>query len=230
MPDSSYSKPDFWALKARQEGYPARSVYKLQEIDRKFGLLKPTFHVLDIGAAPGSWSMWILRRLGASGSLTAVDLQPLKPWTHAPQAKHTPTQSSDPETVESTAPPKSKPTLPDFHFIQGDIRDATVLEALRLRGPFHVVVSDAAPATSGNRFVDQSQSANLVECVIECACSVLRPGGSLVAKIFQGGGEREILDQLRSRFATAKAFKPESCRSESFETYLIATGFRDPGR
>ena len=195
---SSYAKPDFWALKAKKEGYPARSVYKLMEIDKKFGLIKQGARILDIGAAPGSWSQWVLQRLAGRGFLAAVDLQDL-----ALRA------SSD-----------------NFLFIRGDLYDAVVRERLLAAGPYGLVLSDAAPATTGNRLVDQGGSEAIVEAVIDYAEAALAPGGSMVAKIFQGGAEAELLRRLRGRFATAKGFKPEACRSESFETYLVATGYK----
>jgi 23S rRNA (uridine2552-2'-O)-methyltransferase len=195
---SSYEKPDFWALKAKKEGYPARSVYKLMEIDKKFGLIKANSSILDIGAAPGSWSLWVLQRLGGRGFLAAVDLQDLA----------------------------SPPAYDNFMFIKGDLYDSEVRSRLLAKGPYGLVLSDAAPGTTGNRFVDQSASENIVEAVIDYAEASLAPGGSLVAKIFQGGAEASLLKRLRGRFAQAKGFKPEACRSESFETYLVATGFK----
>ena len=229
---AGYDKPDFWSQKARKEGYPARSVYKLEEIDRKFGLLKPGRpavsgnpagagsaagagspavagsptpapqahgpRVLDIGAAPGSWSLWLLRRLAGLGTLVAVDLQDL-----------------------------AIPTgTPGFTFIKGNIHDDAVRGALRLAGPYDLVVSDAAPATTGNRLVDQSRSEDIVEAVIALALEVLAPGGAFAVKIFQGGEEKRLITALKGQFSQARAFKPEACRSESFETYLVATGFR----
>ncbi len=195
---SSYAKPDFWALKAKKEGYPARSVYKLMEIDRKFGLVKPSARILDIGAAPGSWSLWVLQRLAGKGFLAAVDLQELT----------------------------LKASFENFLFIRGDLYDPSVRERLLAAGPYNLVLSDAAPATTGNRLVDQGGSEAIVEAVIDYAESALAPGGAMVAKIFQGGAEAELLKRLRGRFATAKGFKPEACRSESFETYLVATGYK----
>ncbi len=195
---ASYEKSDFWALKAKKEGYPARSVYKLQEIDKKFGLIKPGYRILDIGSAPGSWSLWILKRLAGTGYLAAVDLQDMQ--------------------IASGAD--------NFLFIRGNLYDEEVSARLAALGPYNLVLSDAAPSTSGNRFVDQSQSASIVEAVMEYGSSMLKEGGSLVAKIFQGGGERELLDRLHAEFAAAKTYKPEACRSQSFETYLVATGFR----
>jgi 23S rRNA (uridine2552-2'-O)-methyltransferase len=202
-----YERPDYWSLRAKKEGYPARSVYKLEEIARKFGLLKGLSGrvsskgsppaILDVGAAPGSWSLWLLRQMKGTGRLVAVDIQDLG-------------------IVAVDA---------NFSFLKGSILDETVRAALRDEGPFHLVVSDAAPATSGNRLVDQSRSEELVEAVMGLAMEVLAPGGALVMKIFQGGEERRLLSELRARFAQARAFKPEACRSESFETYLVATEF-----
>jgi len=195
---STYDKPDFWAQKAKKEGFPARSVYKLMEIDKKFGLIKAGSRILDIGAAPGSWSLWVLQRLGGKGFLAAVDLQDIG----------------------------MKPPYPNFLFVRGDLYDAEVRARLLASGPFGLVLSDAAPATTGNRIVDQAASEGIVEAVIDYAEAALAPGGSMVAKIFQGGAEGPLLKRLRGRFAQAKGFKPEACRSESFETYLVATGFK----
>lgn len=195
---SSYEKPDFWAQKAKKEGYPARSVYKLMEIDRKFGLLKQGSRVLDIGAAPGSWSLWVLQRLAGSGFLAAVDLQELA----------------------------MRQSFDNFLFVRGDLYDSAVRETLLAAGPFGLVLSDAAPSTTGNRLVDQGSSEAIVEAVIEYADAALAPGGAMVAKIFQGGAEASLLKRLRGRFTQARCFKPEACRSESFETYLVATGFK----
>ena len=210
---AGYDKPDFWALKARKEGYPARSVYKLEEIAAKFGLLKkgsggnaagaapgraPGPAILDIGAAPGSWSLWLLRALSGRGRLTAVDIQDL-----------------------GISPKES-----NFTFIKGSIFDESVRTRLREAGPYTLVVSDAAPSTMGNRLVDQARSEDLVEAVMQLGLEVLASGGSLVMKIFQGGEEKRLLTELKKRFDQARGFKPEACRAESFETYLVATGFK----
>jgi len=223
---AGYDKPDFWALKARKEGYPARSVYKLEEIAAKFGLLKkgspgaagssqaasvpagaapdaaptpaPGPNILDIGAAPGSWSLWLLRALAGRGRLTAVDIQDLG----------------------------ISPNAVNFAFIKGSIFDEAVRAKLRESGPYTLVVSDAAPSTTGNRLVDQARSEDLVEAVMGLGLEVLAPGGSLVMKIFQGGEEKRLITELKKRFNQARGFKPEACRAESFETYLVATGFK----
>lgn len=200
---AGYDRPDFWTLKAKKEGYPARSVYKLEEIIKKFGLLKLSGGasgpaVLDIGAAPGSWSLWILRQLKGAGSLTAVDIQDLG----------------------------ISPADANFHFFKGSILDETMRKNLRDAGPYNLVVSDAAPSTTGNRLVDQSRSEELVEAVMGLALEVLAPGGALIMKIFQGGEEKRLISDLKQHFAQARGFKPEACRAESFETYLVASGFK----
>lgn len=195
---SGYEKPDFWTLKAKKEGYPARSVYKLAEIEGKFRLLKKGSRILDIGAAPGSWSLWVLRHLAGTGFLVAVDLQSLS--IQAPFA--------------------------NFRSIRGDLYAPEVKAEVLGLGPYDLLLSDAAPATTGNRLVDQVASEAIVEAVIGYAREALSPRGSLVAKIFQGGSERGLIDRLKENFAAARAFKPQACRAESFETYLVATGFR----
>ena len=201
---SGYERPDYWTLKAKKEGYPARSVFKLEEIVHKFALLKKgsSPRILDVGAAPGSWSLWLLRNLAGRGSLLAVDLQDLAP-----------------ELAPAT----------NFAFLKGDILAPQVRTEIAGRGPFDLVVSDAAPATTGNRLVDQARSEELVEAVFSLALEVLAPGGSLVMKIFQGGDEKRLITELKQHFSTARGFKPEACRAESFETYLIAVGFRATG-
>lgn len=195
---SSYEKPDFWTNKAKSEGYPARSVYKLAEIDEKFRLLRAGGKYLDVGAAPGSWSLWILRRLAGKGFLAAVDLQPLG----------------------------MTPPFENFRFIRGDLYAEEVRSELISLGPYDAVFSDAAPATTGNRLVDQGASESIVESVIAWSYDCLAPGGALVAKIFQGGSERDLMNELRRRFASVRGFKPKACRAESFETYVVATGYR----
>jgi 23S rRNA (uridine2552-2'-O)-methyltransferase len=197
---STYEKPDFWAKKAKDEGYPARSVYKLKEIDEKFRLLKPGISVLDLGAAPGSWSMFALKALKGSGFLAAVDLS------------------------EILVKDASGTGL----FLRGDLYDEKIRAQILERGPYDLVMSDAAPNTSGNSTVDTLRSASLVEAAIDYAQACLKPGGNFVAKIFQGGNETAILATLRQMFDTARGFKPQACRSESFETYLIGLKKKHP--
>ncbi|GHV76395.1 ribosomal RNA large subunit methyltransferase E [Spirochaetia bacterium] len=207
---ANYEKLDHWSLKAQKEGYPARSVYKLKEMDEKFGLFRPSsaaLKVLDLGAAPGSWSLYALRKLDTRSHLpvcsllTAVDLSPLS-------------RQYDKGLFDGE----------NCCFIQGDITAALIREAIHARSPFNLVISDAAPSTTGNRSVDTLRSLALAEAVLDYAERSLASGGNLVVKVFQGGDTASILKRIRELFKTGKSFKPEACRSESFETYYLGLG------
>ncbi|MDE5899647.1 MAG: RlmE family RNA methyltransferase [Treponemataceae bacterium] len=193
MASSNYSKPDFWSKKAFSEGYPARSVYKLKEIDEKFKVIAKNCAALDLGAAPGSWTTFLLRNIGEQGRVVSCDLNPLA------------------KTVRGS----------QLTFIQGDLNEPEVREKIRALGPYQLVVCDAAPLTTGNRTVDTARSQQLVEMALWYAETMLKKGGSFAVKIFQNGGQQELLKKMRGLFDSAKGFKPEACRSESFETYLI---------
>ena len=203
---ADYSKPDYWSLKARKEGYPARSVYKLIEIDEKFGLIKSgrPAKILDLGAAPGSWSLCLMRRLSAGKpgfSLVSADILPLS-------------RQYDHGLFDN----------PDFFFVQGDFTQPEIREAILSRGPYSLIVSDAAPATTGNRSVDTLRSLDLAETVLDMAVSSLAVGGNFASKVFQGTDTAEFLKKIKSMFETGKSFKPQACRAESFETYFIGLG------
>lgn len=190
---NSYEKPDFWSRKAFSEGYPARSVYKLKEIDEKFGMIKKNFKVLDLGSSPGSWTTFLLRTLDGSGKVVSCDLNPL-----------------------------SKDVKGDnLVFIQGDLTDKEIVESIKSHGPFDLVVCDAAPLTTGNRVVDTARSQGLVKMAIWYADVMLKTGGNFAVKVFQNGDQQALLKSMREIFTSAKGFKPVACRSESFETYLI---------
>ncbi|MDR1837760.1 MAG: RlmE family RNA methyltransferase [Treponema sp.] len=205
---ADYKKPDYWRQKARKEGYPARSVYKLKEIDEKFGLFMPhraALRVLDLGAAPGSWSLYVLRKMastGRGGFLAAADLSPLS-------------REFDNGLFSGD----------NFFFIQGDIAAAEVRETLLSRGPYSTIISDAAPGTTGSHTVDSARSLELAETAISYAENALSSGGALALKIFQGGGSGALLKHMKPLFETAKSFKPQACRGESVETYFVGLGF-----
>ena len=204
---ADYKKPDYWQLKARKEGYPARSVYKLKEMDEKFALLKtggsapPGCRVLDLGAAPGSWSLYALRKMAAKGFLVSADISPLS-------------RQYDRGLFDGA----------NFFFVRGDITDPAIQEIILSRGPFSLIISDAAPATSGNRLLDAARSLELAWAVLDYAEKALAKGGRLVIKVFQGGDTAELLKRIKTLFHTAKSFKPQACRNESFETYYIGMG------
>ena len=212
---ADYKKPDYWQQKARKEGYPARSVYKLKEIDEKFalfkarrGLSKPqALRVLDIGAAPGSWSLYVLRKFAPAdsgkntGFLAAADLSPLS-------------REFDHGLFDGE----------NFFFVQGDITAADVRETLLSKGPYSAIISDAAPSTTGNHTVDSARSLELAEAVIGYAENALAGGGNLALKVFQGGDSDTLLKKMKTLFETAKSFKPQACRGESVETYFVGLG------
>jgi 23S rRNA (uridine2552-2'-O)-methyltransferase len=203
---TDYKKPDYWQLKARQEGYPARSVYKLIETDEKFRFFKHRagrpFKILDLGAAPGSWSLYILRRAVERAkfpiALVAADISPLS-------------REFDKGLFDSD----------NFCFIQGDITDPAIRDSIISKGPYDAIVSDAAPATTGNRFIDTVRSLELADAVAAYAENTLSPDGNLIVKVFQGGDTSELLRRLRALFKTEKSYKPQVCRKESFETYYV---------
>ncbi len=190
---NSYEKPDFWSKKAFSEGYPARSVYKLKEINEKFSLFSKSSCVLDLGSAPGSWTLFILRALGGSGKLVSVDLKPLA------------------KNIAGA----------NLTFFQGDLYADDVFARVKDEGPYDALVCDAAPPTTGNRLIDTSRSAALAELAFDYARTVLKEGGSFAVKIFQGSDTRALTNQMKDLFSGHRSFKPTACRSESFETYLI---------
>ena len=212
---ADYKKADYWQLKARQEGYPARSVYKLQEMDAKFGLVKSAaaqrscLPVLDLGAAPGSWSLYLLRNKPGL-TLVAADLSPLS-------------REHDGGLFDGG----------NFCFIQGDFTEAAIRERIAAQGPYSLIISDAAPPTTGNRFIDTSCSLELAEAVLAYATPpgggapssdgecCLAAKGNLLIKVFQGGDTSALLKRMKTLFSTAKSYKPAACRSDSFEVYYL---------
>lgn len=194
MATSRRDKADSYTLRAHREGYPARSVYKLEEINASHHLIKPGDSVLDVGAAPGSWTLFTHRELiKGNGKIVAVDLNPL---------------NLNPVPATVTA-------------IVGDAFSKENREKLIALGPYDAIISDAAPMTTGNRTVDTTRSEYLAEQVVLLAGEQLKEHGNLVIKIFQGGGQVEILNTMRAMFVKAKAFKPKACRDDSFEIYLV---------
>lgn len=194
MATSRRDKADSYTLRARREGYPARSVYKLEEINASHHLIKPGDSVLDVGAAPGSWTLFTHRELlKGNGRIVSVDLNPLN----------------------------LNPVPPTVTAIVGDAFSRENRARLIELGPYDAIISDAAPMTTGNRTVDTTRSEWLAEQVVLLAGEQLKEHGNLVIKIFQGGGQVEILKMMREMFQKAKPFKPKACRDDSFEIYLV---------
>lgn len=190
----TYNPKDKYFLKAKKEGFAARSVYKLQEIDRKFKFLRSGQTVLDLGAAPGSWSQFVSQKIGNSGRLLGVDLTPIDL------------------------------NLPNAVFITADLRDLQleqVFEECGFRPLFDAVISDMAPKTTGIKSVDQDRSMELCELALDVAKRFLRPGGTFVCKFFQSGEFGRLRTALRAEFEVVEAIKPDSTRSISKEIFLV---------
>lgn len=190
---------DHYFLKAKRENYPARSIYKLRELDARFRLLGPGMRVLDLGAAPGSWSLGAAERVGAKGRVLACDIQD--------------TATSFPPQVIFLRSDALAPS-PEF------------AEAMAQISPFDLVMSDMAPATTGSRFTDQARSLELAQTAFSVARQYLKPGGNFVVKIFMGPDMNELLAPMRRAFRKVATFKPKSSRAESKETFFTALGFR----
>ena len=191
--------PDSYTKSAKKAGYPARSVFKLIEMQKKYGIIKKGDQLLDIGAAPGSWSIYIIKEFKSSVKVVGVDLKELK---------------------------LDKSKGGSFFFIQGDIYEEDIYTRIKERGPYNVILSDAAPSTTGDRLVDTSRSYDLSLRIINIAKNILLGGGNLVIKIFQGGDEKKILEMLKKLFKWVKAFKPVASRKKSMEIYYIGINFR----
>lgn len=201
----AYNRKDYFFHKAKEEDFVARSVFKLQEIDTRFKLLKPGFKVLDLGAAPGSWSQYASKVIGKKGILLGIDLQPIRL------------------------------TLPNAVFVVGDFLKLSLdellqeHEALKASGfsmPVDVVLSDMAPKTTGVRVTDQTRSAELCRMALDAARKYLRPDGSFVVKLFHSDEFELFRNELKQVFERVEILRPASTRRESKEIFLIGLKFK----
>ena len=195
-PKNPYAKPDRFTRAAKDAGFPARSVFKLEEIDRRTRLLRPGMRVLDLGASPGSWSMYAAQRIGPSGKLLAIDLDPLR----------------------TTLPPNAV-------FAQGDAL-STANEELARFAPYDVVLSDMAPKTTGMRVTDQARSHELFMRALAIAATLGAPGGAFVGKIFMSDDLPSARAELRRLYASERLIRPEGTRAVSTEIFAVGTGKR----
>ena len=191
---------DPYVARARRQGFRARAAYKLIEIDDRHRLLKPGARVVDLGAAPGSWSQVAARRVGAAqgrGRVIAIDRLGMSP-------------------------------VAGVEFARLDFLDAGAPDAIRslLAGAADVVLSDMAENATGHRRTDHLKIVALAEAAADFAREVLAPGGAFLCKVLQGGAETTLLAALKRDFAAVRHLKPTASRSESAELYLLATGFR----
>lgn len=201
---------DPYVAAAKREGFRSRAAYKLQELDDKLKFLKVGQRVVDLGAAPGGWSQIAAQRVhaapehGAKGQVVAIDVTEVEPIPGV--------------------------TLLHLDFMT-DEAPAKLIEHLRGHKA-DVVLSDMAAPASGHTRTDHLRIMGLAEAAGAFAAEVLAPGGVFIAKVLQGGTEKELLNQLKRDFAVVKHVKPPASRADSAELYVVATGFRggDSGR
>ena len=189
---------DEYVRRAQQEGYRSRAVYKLIEIQQKDHILKPGMTVVDLGAAPGSWSKYARNELGRRGRLVALDILAMEP-------------------------------MQGVEIIQGDFREDAVLEQLLqvLAGEgADLVISDMAPNISGMGAVDIPRSYYLAELALDLVRQIVKPGGGLLVKLFQGEGFDDYVKELRNSFTRVVMRKPNASRARSREIYALATGYK----
>ena len=194
----AFTVQDHYFRKAKKEHYLARAIYKLEEIQKKYKILRAGDRVLDLGAAPGSWIQLASGIVGHSGLVVGIDLKPIE---HA---------------------------FPNYVMtLQGDIFDVEFVEsALRSHVPFDVMLSDMAPATSGIKVADSARSALLFERAFEIARGALKPGGTFLAKVFHGSEFHQLLAEVKKDFGQTRAIRPEATRKQSREIYILAMNLK----
>lgn len=187
---------DPYVSEARRRGYRSRAAFKLIELDEKFGLLRKGRRIVDLGAAPGGWTQIALEGVGPTGIVVAVDLAPIEP-------------------------------IGDAVILEGDLREAETVERLyrALGGKADIVLSDMAAPATGHAATDHLRIVSLAEAALDFAEDMLAPGGCFIAKVLQGGTERDLLDRLKRGFKRVAHAKPEASRKESAEMYVVAIGF-----
>ncbi len=197
---------DPYVAEARRRGFRSRAAFKLLQLDERFGFLKPGARVVDLGAAPGGWTQVAVERVGSGpdkvggkggGKVVAIDILAMDPVAGAV-------------------------------VLEGDFLADDAPQRIRaaLDGSADVVLSDMAAPTTGHAATDHLRIMALAEAAYAFAAEVLAPGGAFVAKLFQGGAERELLAMLKRDFAEVKHVKPQASRAESAELYVVALGFR----
>ncbi|MGD1935149.1 MAG: RlmE family RNA methyltransferase [Candidatus Phaeomarinobacter sp.] len=192
---------DPYVAAARRDGYRSRAAYKLIEIDDKHHILKPGMRVVDLGAAPGGWTQIAVKRCGSAnnrgGEVIGIDLLPVEPVAGA--------------------------SLIEMDFMADEAPD----ELKRLMGgPADVVLSDMAASATGHKPTDHLRIMHLCELALDFAMEVLKPGGGFLAKVLQGGAEKDLMTMLRTNFKVVRHVKPKASRSDSAEMYVLATGFK----
>lgn len=188
---------DPYVAEAEKKGYRSRAAFKLLELNEKFHFLKPGLKVLDLGAAPGGWSQIVVKIVGKN-NVIAVDFLEMEP-------------------------------IAGVNFLQDDFLEEETFEKIKdiLNGDVvDIVLSDMAPQTTGHQQTDHLRIMALAETAFDAAKDILKPGGTFVSKLFQGGGDPEFQKLLKASFKTVKNAKPPSSRKDSSELFIVAQGFR----
>ncbi len=192
---------DFYSKKAKKEKFPARSVYKLEEVQKKYKFIQRGDSVLDLGCYPGSWSLYASEIVGPKGVVVGVDLK----------------------QADCSSRAESGP----IHWICQDIMEPELVTLVRkIRPVFRVLVSDLAPGTSGNRWVDAQRSLDLVNTTLSLAEILLLNGGHYLCKVFQGEDFPAFVKEIEKRFAMVKVIKPKSSRVESREVFVLGMKYK----
>jgi 23S rRNA (uridine2552-2'-O)-methyltransferase len=196
---------DYYFKKAKKDKYPARSIYKLEEVQQKYHFLHSGDSVLDLGCHPGSWSLYASEVVGKRGIVVGVDLQ------------------------ETTA--EVRPEGGVIHWLCQDIMEPELIVRVRkFRPAFKVLISDLAPKTTGSRWADHQQSLQLVRRTLGLAEILLYEHGHYICKIFQGEDFPEFVQEVKDRFETVKVVKPKSSRTESREVFVLGMNFKNFNR
>jgi 23S rRNA (uridine2552-2'-O)-methyltransferase len=191
-------RPDFYAQQAKKDRYPARSVYKLMEIQQKFKILRRGATAVDLGCAPGSWLLYTAEVVGPQGRVIGIDKT----------------------AVTIALPAQAAAYCMDMFALRTD-------DPIFNRKPADVVLSDMAPATTGSHVTDTARSHELAVAALEFAKTTLKPGGHFVCKLFQGEDFKLFTDMVKREFNRSAIFKPASCRKDSRETYVIGLGKKE---
>ena len=186
---------DHYTRQAQKENFPARSVFKLKEMQQRYRLVQPGGQVLDLGCSPGSWLLYAAQLTGPGGRVLGIDITPVQ--IHLPA---------------------------HVQVCTADIFDTEALKAVGLKQAFDVVLSDMAPATTGQKVVDAARSLALCERALEVAMEALVTGGAFVCKVFQSEDFQNLHQSLKNTFNQTSIFKPRSSRKASREIYLIGMG------
>jgi len=199
----SERRRDVYHRKAKELGYRSRAVFKLIEICRRTGLIRPGDVIVDLGAAPGGWLQVASERVGASGRVLGVDLRPIEPLSAS-----------------------------NVSTIIGDIEAPDMARRILsyLDGGADVVLSDASPNLSGIWELDQARQLGLASSSLRIASEVLRAGGAMILKAFQGGLFDDLLAAIRGSFRNVDLLRPGATRKRSSEIYLVCRGFLQRGR